>query len=161
MKSCTSLEPYRYEIRESEILLPQEKEIQIKMMACGVCGSDIHIFRSENPLCKYPLIPGHENVGIVTAVGKDCYRLAVGDHVVIDLVVSCGECFQCRHGRKNMCENLKVRGSGTDGGWREYWNVEERFVYKIDDSISWRDAALIEPLCVGEHAVNRGRGNRR
>lgn len=155
LKSCYILKPYQYELRESAIPEPESDQVQIKMMASGVCGSDVHIFRGENPLCKYPLIPGHENVGIVTKTGSGCSRLKVGDHVVVDLVISCGHCFPCRHGRRNMCESLKVRGSSADGGWREYWNVEEEFVYKIADHIPWRDAALIEPLAIGEHAAVR------
>ena len=155
MKSCHIIRPFQYEIRESTIQEPEKDQVQIRMMAAGVCGSDVHIFRGENPLCKYPLIPGHENVGVVTKVGSHCSRLRVGDHVVVDLVVSCGECFPCRHGRANVCENLKVRGSSTDGGWRELWNVEEKFVYKIDDSIPWKEAVLIEPLAIGEHAAER------
>lgn len=122
MKGCIIQKPFQYEIRESPVPEPERDQVQIRMMAAGVCGSDVHIYRGENPLSRYPLIPGHENVGIVTAVGTDCRRLKPGDHVVVDLVISCGECFPCRHGRQNMCEHLKVRGSSADGGWREYWS---------------------------------------
>ena len=134
---------------------PKDNEVQIKMMAAGVCGSDIHIYKGENPNSRYPLIPGHENVGLVTKVGADCKNIKVGDHVVIDYVIRCGECYQCKHGRGNVCEHVLVRGSGTNGGWREYWCVEEPYVYKIDDSIPWKDAALIEPLTIGEHSTSR------
>ena len=82
-------------------------------------------------------------------------HIKVGDHVVVDYVIRCGECYQCKHGRGNVCEHVLVRGSGTNGGWREYWCVEEPYVYKIDDSIPWKDAALIEPLTIGEHSTSR------
>lgn len=157
MKSCVVTEPFHYEIREVPIPEPQAGQIQIKMMAAGVCGSDIHIFRGENPNSRYPLIPGHENVGIVTKVGEGCSRIQVGDHVVVDYVMRCGHCYQCTHGRGNVCEHVLVRGSGTDGGWRQYWCVEEPYVYKIEESIPWKDAALIEPLTIGEHCTKRGR----
>ena len=146
MKECWVTEPLHFEMRETEIPEPKDNEVQIKMMAAGVCGSDIHIYKGENPNSRYPLIPGHENVGLVTKVGADCKNIKVGDHVVIDYVIRCGECYQCKHGRGNVCEHVLVRGSGTNGGWREYWCVEEPYVYKIDDSIPWKDAALIEPL---------------
>ena len=157
MKEVVVVEPHKFEVREVPVPEPKDDQVQIKMMAAGVCGSDIHIFKGENPNSRYPLIPGHENVGIVTKVGKDCSRIQVGDHVVIDYVMRCGECYQCTHGRGNVCEHVLVRGSGTDGGWREFWCVEEPYVYKIDDSISWADAALIEPLTIGEHSTSRGR----
>lgn len=157
MKACYITEPFKFEIRELPVPEPKANEVQIKLMAAGVCGSDCHIYKGENPNCRYPLIPGHENVGIVTKVGKDCKTFMVGDHVVVDYVKRCGTCYQCTHGRGNVCEHVLVRGSGTDGGWREYWCVEEQYVIKIDDRIPWRDAALIEPLTIGEHSTTRAR----
>ncbi len=157
MKEVVVTEPHKYEVREVPVPEPKDGEVQIKLMAAGVCGSDVHIFKGENPNSRYPLIPGHENVGIVTKTGKDCTRVQVGDHVVIDYVMRCGECYQCTHGRGNVCEHVLVRGSGTDGGWREYWCVEESYVYKIDSHIPWGDAAFIEPLTIGEHSTSRGR----
>lgn len=157
MKAVVVTKPLEYEIRELPIPEPKDGEVQIKLMAAGVCGSDIHIYKGENPNSRYPLIPGHENVGIVTKTGKNCSRIKAGDHVVIDYVMRCGECYQCTHDRGNVCEHVLVRGSGTDGGWREYWCVEENYVYKIEDSISWKNAALIEPLTIGEHCTSRGR----
>ena len=155
MKECWVTEPLHFEMRETEIPEPKDNEVQIKMMAAGVCGSDIHIYKGENPNSRYPLIPGHENVGLVTKVGTGCKNIKVGDHVVVDYVIRCGECYQCKHGRGNVCEHVLVRGSGTNGGWREYWCVEEPYVYKIDDNIPWKDAALIEPLTIGEHSTSR------
>ncbi|MBR0093269.1 MAG: alcohol dehydrogenase catalytic domain-containing protein [Lachnospiraceae bacterium] len=157
MKACMITAPLQYEIRALPVPEPADDEVQIKMMAAGVCGSDMHIFKGENPLAKYPLIPGHENAGIVTKTGKQCTHLKEGDHVVVDLVVNCGKCYQCLHGRGNVCEKLRVRGATTDGGWREYLTVPEHAAYKIDPKIPWRDAALIEPLAIGEHATSRAR----
>ena len=96
MKECWVTEPLHFEMRETEIPEPKDNEVQIKMMAAGVCGSDIHIYKGENPNSRYPLIPGHENVGLVTKVGADCKNIKVGDHVVIDYVIRCGECYQCK-----------------------------------------------------------------
>ena len=92
MKEVVVVEPHKFEIREVPIPEPKDDQVQIKLMAAGVCGSDIHIFKGENPNSRYPLIPGHENVGVVTKVGKDCTRIQAGDHVVIDYVMRCGEC---------------------------------------------------------------------
>ena len=157
MKEVVVTEPYHYEIREVPVPEPKDDEVLIKEMAAGVCGSDIHIYRGENPNSRYPLIPGHENVGIVVKAGKNCKKIKAGDHVVIDYVLRDGTCWQCRHGRGNVCEHVLVRGSGTDGGWREYWTAQESYVYKIDDQIPWKDAALIEPLTIGEHSTTSAR----
>jgi L-gulonate 5-dehydrogenase len=157
MKSCVITEPLHYEIREVPIPEPKDDEVLIKMMAAGVCGSDMHIFKGENPCSSYPLVPGHENVGVIVKVGKDCKKIKVGDHVVVDLIITCDECYQCTHGRGNVCEHVLVRGSGTDGGWREYFTAIESDVYKIDDKLPWKDAALIEPLAIGEHCTGRAR----
>ncbi len=155
MKSCVITKPFHYEIREEPIPEPQENEVQIKMAAAGVCGSDLHIFRGENPCSSYPLVPGHENVGIISKVGQNVTQFQPGDHVVVDLIITCGHCYQCTHGRENVCERVLVRGSGTDGGWREYFTAPASDVYRIDPAIGWEDAALIEPLAIGEHCTQR------
>lgn len=157
MKSCVITSPFHYEIREVPVPEPGDFEVLIQMKAAGVCGSDLHIYRGENPCSTYPLVPGHENAGIVAKVGKKVTTVSVGDHVVVDLIITCGECYQCTHGREEVCENVLVRGSGTDGGWREFFTAPEDDVYKISDQIPWKDAALIEPVAIGAHCTRRGR----
>ena len=157
MKSCVITSPFHYEIREVPIPEPGDNEVLIQMKAAGVCGSDLHIYKGENPLSTYPLVPGHENAGIVAKIGKNVTNVQPGDHVVVDLVITCGTCWQCTHGRENVCEHVLVRGSGTDGGWREYFTAPQDDVYKIDSSIPWKNAALIEPIAIGAHCTKRGR----
>ena len=158
MKEIIVTEPNKYEIREVPIPeLNNEDEVLIQMKAAGVCGSDHHLFHGENPNSTYPRIPGHENTGIVARVGKKVKNVKPGDHVVVDLLSSCGKCYQCIHGRKNVCENVRVRGSGVDGGWREYFIAPAKEVYKISKDIKWEDAALIEPYAIGAHCTTRGR----
>lgn len=157
MKSCVITSPFHYEIKEVPVPEPEAYEVLIQMKAAGVCGSDLHIYRGENPCSTYPLVPGHENVGIVAKIGEKVTNVNVGDHVVVDLIITCGKCYQCTHGREEVCEHVLVRGSGTDGGFREFFTAPEDDVYKIDDSISWKDAALIEPLAIGAHCTKRGR----
>lgn len=157
MKSCVITNPFHYEIRETIIPEPTDGEVLIKMKAAGVCGSDLHIYKGENPCSSYPLVPGHENAGIVAKVGKGVTGIKEGDHVVVDLIITCGECYQCTHGREEVCEHVLVRGSGTDGGWREYFTAPEDDVYIIDEEIPWKDAALIEPIAIGAHCTKRAR----
>ena len=158
MKEVVVVSPHKVEIRE--VPIPQiqgDYDVQIQMKSAGVCGSDFHIYHGTNPCSTYPRIPGHENAGIVTAVGKSVTKVHVGDHVIVDLIMTCGTCYQCKIGRKNVCENVRVRGSGADGGWREYFIAPEKEVYKISDDVAWKDAALVEPFAIGAHCTNRGR----
>lgn len=158
MKEVIITEPHNYEIREVPVPeLADENEVLIQMKAADVCGTDHHIFHGENPCSTYPRIPGHENAGIVVKKGKNVTNVEEGDHVIVDLLSSCGECYQCRIGRKNVCEHVKVRGSGADGGWREYFTAPASEVYKIDKKIKWEDAALVEPYAIGAHCTARGR----
>lgn len=158
MKEVVVVEPHKVEVREVPIPeLANEDEVLIQMKAAGVCGSDHHIYHGSNPCSTYPRIPGHENVGIIVKTGKNVKNVKVGDHVIVDLISTCGTCYQCTHGRRNVCESVKVRGSGADGGWREYFTAPAAEVYKISDSVDWKDAALVEPYAIGAHCTTRGR----
>lgn len=158
MKSVVILEPHKYEVIEVPIPeLKDENEVLIQMKAAGVCGSDHHIYHGLNPCSTYPRIPGHENAGIVVKKGINVTNVEIGDHVVVDLIHTCGECYQCKIGRKNVCQSVSVRGSGADGGWREYFTAPAQEVYRISDSVNWQDAALVEPYAIGAHCTNRAR----
>ena len=158
MKEVIIPEPHKFEVREVPLPeLKNEEEVLIQMKAAGVCGTDHHIYHGSNPCSTYPRIPGHENAGIVVKTGKNVANVQEGDHVVVDLLSACGECYQCRTGRKNVCEHVKVRGSGVDGGWREYFTAPASEVYKISKNVKWEDAALVEPYAIGAHCTARGR----
>ncbi|WP_432627987.1 zinc-dependent alcohol dehydrogenase [Brotaphodocola sp.] len=158
MKEVVVVKPHEYEVREVPVPeLQNEDEVLIQMKSAGVCGSDHHIYHGLNPCSTYPRIPGHENAGVIAKVGKNVKNVKVGDHVIVDLISTCGTCYQCRIGRKNVCEHVKVRGSGADGGWREYFTAPAKEVYKISDSVDWKDAALVEPYAIGGHCTSRAR----
>jgi len=158
MKSIVVTEPFNYKRIETPIPeFQNDYEVLVKMKAAGVCGSDFHIFRGENPCSSYPRISGHENVGIIEKIGPKVTKVKPGDRVVVDLIITCDECYQCKIGRENVCENVLVRGSGTDGGWREYFTAPEDDVYIIPNNVSFEEAALIEPFCIGAHCTKRGR----
>lgn len=155
MKELVITGPKQYEIREVPVPKPGDGEVLIQMKAAGVCGSDVHQFLGENPNAVFPRVPGHENAGVIVAVGKDVKNIKVGDHVVVDLVVACGECPQCKKGRRNVCRTVKARGSAIDGGWREYFAVPEHEVYLLPQDMPFKDAALIEPFAIGGHCTTR------
>ena len=155
MKERVITGPEQYEIREVPVPKPGDGEVLIQMKAAGVCGSDVHQFLGENPNAVFPRVPGHENAGVIVAVGKDVKNIKVGDHVGVDLVVACGECPQCKKGRRNVCRTVKARGSAIDGGWREYFAVPEHEVYLLPQDMPFKDAALIEPFAIGGHCTTR------
>lgn len=158
MKEVVVIRPRQYEVREVPVpQLESEYEVLIQMKSAGVCGSDHHIYHGLNPCSTYPRIPGHENAGVVVKTGAKVTKVKAGDHVIVDLIMTCGTCYQCKIGRKNVCEHVRVRGSGADGGWREYFTAPESEVYKISQNIPWKDAALVEPFAIGAHCTNRGR----
>ena len=155
MKEVVITGPKQYEVREVPVPHPGDGEVLIQMKAAGVCGSDVHQFLGENPNAVFPRVPGHENAGVIVEVGKDVKNVKVGDHVVVDLVVACGECPQCKKGRRNVCRTVKARGSAIDGGWREYFAVPEHEVYLLPQDMPFKDAALIEPFAIGGHCTTR------
>lgn len=157
MKEIVVTAPHKVEVREVPVPIPAEDEVLIEMKAAGVCGSDHHIYHGLNPCSTYPRIPGHENAGIVVGKGKKVTNVEEGDHVIVDLIHTCGECYQCKIGRKNVCEHVEVRGSSADGGWREYFTAPAKEVYKISNRVLWKDAALVEPYAIGAHCTERGR----
>ena len=158
MKEVVITAPHKYEVREVPIPeLGNDYEVLVRMKAAGVCGSDHHIYHGKNPNTLYPCIPGHENAGVIEKIGSKVTNVKVGDHVVVDLIITCGTCRQCRMGRENVCENVRVRGSSADGGVREYLTAPEDDVYVVPKTVPFKDAALVEPYAIGAHCTSRGR----
>ncbi len=157
MKQVIITEPFQYQVIDLPIPEPGEGEVLVQMKAAGVCGSDIHLFLGENPQAVFPRVPGHENAGVIVKTGSGVTKVREGDRVVVDLVVACGECPQCKSGRRNVCRSVKARGAAIDGGWREYFVVPEHEVYLIPDTMEFKDAALVEPFAIGGHCTKRGR----
>ncbi len=155
MKQVSVVAPFQYAVTDVPCPKPDAGEVLIEMKAAGVCGSDIHLFRGENPMAQFPRVPGHENVGVVAEVGVGVTGFKVGDHVVVDLVVACGTCKQCKSGRRNICRTVQSRGAAIDGGWREFFVANANEVYLLPEDMPFRDAALIEPFAIGGHCTGR------
>ena len=156
MKAIQILEPNHLEIIDVEKPVIDEKNnILVKMTAAGICGSDIGIYHGTNAAATYPRIIGHEMVGIIEETGANVKDLKVGDRVIINQVTSCGECYPCKKGRGNVCDNLKVRGVHIDGGYREYIAVPESDCYLLPDSLTDEDAVMIEPTTIAIQACTR------
>jgi len=139
--------PLRLDERK-DIPRPKESEVLIRVHACGVCRTDLHVVDGELPSPSLPLVPGHEIVGSVVALGSDVRQIAVGDRVGVPwLGWTCGECVYCRSGRENLCSGARFTGYHRDGGYAEYTVADERYCFPIPSGFTDRDAAPL--LCAG------------
>ena len=157
MKSVVFTKPREYEIVDVPIPDVGSNDVLIKMKALGICGSELNVFKGANPVAVFPVVPAHENAGVVEKVGDLVRGINVGDHVVTDAANACGKCPECKKGEKNHCKGLRIRGANIDGGMQEYYAAPQEDVYVISKDISWLDAAMIEPFTIGSQAVCRGR----
>jgi L-gulonate 5-dehydrogenase len=130
-------------------------DVLVKVKAAGICGSDVHIYHGTSPVATYPRVMGHEVVGVVAGTGPGVTRVRPGDHVIVDQVMNCGQCYPCSVGRPNVCCRLKVRGVHVDGGYREYMVVDETALHLLPPELPFADAIMIEPLSIAFQAKDR------
>jgi propanol-preferring alcohol dehydrogenase len=127
---------------------PAAGQVLVRVTACAVCRTDLHVVDGELPHPKLPLIPGHEIVGRVAATGPGATRFKLGDRVGIPwLGWTCGQCRYCQSGRENLCERARFTGYTLDGGYADYTVADERFCLSMPDGYS--DAAAAPLLCAG------------
>ena len=156
MKAICVKAAYELEIQDRPMpVIADQEEVLIKVKRAGICGSDMHVYHGTSPVATYPRVMGHEIAGEVMEIGASVNHLVVGDRVVIDPVISCGECYQCRIGRQNVCSKLQVRSVHVDGGFQEYVVVPQKSLHKIPDNISWEEAVMIEPFTIAEQTCWR------
>lgn len=141
-----------------EISLPGE--VLVKVKAGGICGSDMHVYHGSSPVATYPRVIGHEVVGEIVEKGTGVTAFNAGDRVAMDPVISCGECYQCRIGRNNVCRNLKVRSAHVDGGFQEYVVLPQHSIYLLPYQLSWEEGAMIEPFTIAEQVCSRAQLNK-
>lgn len=149
------------DIRIETLPVPQikEDEILVKVMAVGICGSDLHYYtdgRIGHYKVEKPIILGHECAGEVAAIGANVNRVKVGDRVAVEPGVTCGTCKACKEGRYNLCPDVEFLATPpVDGAFVQYIKMRQDFVFQIPDTLSYEEAALIEPFSVGIHAAAR------
>lgn len=150
------------DLRVEEVERPavNPRDVLVKVKACGVCMTDLHMYMWEFPV-KTPVILGHEFSGEVSAIGKDVYGVQVGDRVAVDPVLSCSVCDECVSGRDNLCERLMaIGGAGNviiNGAFAEYAWVPQEAIGKIPSEISFDEGAFVEPLGCCIHGIDRSR----
>lgn len=153
MKALRYDKPKSFAVVETDLPKLRDNDVLIKVKACGVCGTDLHIHEGEF-IAKFPLIPGHETVGVVAAVGKDVKDFKVGERVCADNSELCGECFYCRRGQALLCEHFEAHGVTMNGGFAEYCAYPAGKVFKIHN-LSDVDATLLEPASCACHGLEK------
>jgi hypothetical protein len=156
------------EVKEWPDPKPGPKEVLLEIQACGVCGSDMHFYETDDDnyilypgLTKFPTILGHEFSGKVAEVGQEVTLLQPGDMVTVEEMIWCGRCIPCRNGYPNHCSNLEEIGFTIPGAFANYIAVDEKFCWKIDaiaemvgsEEKAYELAALTEPTCVAYNAI--------
>lgn len=156
MKTIVLEEPGRLTLTDTaEPVGPGPGEALVRIRRVGVCGTDLHAFRGEQPFFRYPRILGHELGVEVEEVGAGEAGLRAGDRCAVEPYLTCGRCAACRRGKTNCCTRLRCLGVHTDGGMRPYLVVPTAKLHR-SEALSAEHLALVEMLCIGAHAVRRG-----
>jgi alcohol dehydrogenase len=156
MKAIQLEQPKQFRrIEVPEAAQPAAGEVLVRVHRIGICGTDYGGYLGKMPFYSYPRIPGHELGVEVLAVGSGVTNVAPGDRCSVEPYMNCQQCYPCRRGSTNCCENLKVLGVMTDGGMRERFIVPARKLHK-STKLTFEQLALVETLAIGCHAVNRG-----
>ncbi|HLT48163.1 MAG TPA: zinc-dependent alcohol dehydrogenase family protein [Rubricoccaceae bacterium] len=135
-------------LREAPVPAPAPGQVLVRVRACGVCRTDLHVADGELPDPKLPLVPGHEVVGTVVAKGDEVEGFAEGDRVGVPwLGWTCGTCRYCRRGQENLCENARFTGYTLDGGYAEYAVADARYAFPVPGAYGDVEAAPL--LCAG------------
>lgn len=134
-------------------------DVLVRVRACGICGSDVHGYDGSSGRRHPPLVMGHEAAGEVARLGANVHDLKPGDRVTFDSTVYCGRCFFCVRGDVNLCDNRQVVGVAPKeyrrhGAFAEFVSVPRRIMYRLPDSFPYEQAALIEAVSIGVHAVS-------
>lgn len=158
MKSLLLEEYGKFAIVETSQPQPGEREVLVRVAACGICGSDVHGYDGSSGRRIPPLVMGHEAAGVVVGIGSAVKAYKVGDRVTFDSTVYCGQCIYCRRGEVNLCDHREVIGVSCadyrrNGAFAEFIAVPERILYRLPSKMSFPEAAMLEATAVALHAV--------
>lgn len=146
------------ELKVEECRMPEigEKDVLVQVKACGVCGTDVHIYEGDKGAAEVhpPTILGHEFSGVVAAVGKRVTKYKPGDRVCVDPNCYCGACDACRNGKAHFCENMTGYGTTVNGGFAEYCAVRESQIYLLGSNTSFEQGAMAEPVACCLHGMD-------
>ena len=160
MKALVLKEYRRFALEDFAVPTLQPDEVLVRVRACGICGSDVHGMDGSSGRRIPPIIMGHEAAGEIAEVGSGVTGWQTGDRVTFDSTVYCGDCWFCRRGKINLCDNRRVLGVSCGdyrrhGAFAEFVAVPQRILYRLPDNLSFEQAAMVEAVSVAVHAVKR------
>lgn len=148
----------KHDLRIEELPMPTvgENDVLIKVMSCGICGTDVHIFEGDKGCADSPAgtVLGHEFAGVVEAIGSNVSDIKIGDRVCVDPNDTCGECYYCKSGIAHFCENMNGIGTTRHGGFAEYISVPKKQCYPFSNRITFAEAAMTEPVACCLHGID-------
>jgi len=153
MEALQITKPHELKMVTLERPKPSPGEVLVKVMASGICGTDIHILEGEY-LGAYPVIPGHEFAGVVEQVGEGVSRIKIGDRVAVEPNIACDNCSYCLNNQQNFCENWQAIGVTLLGGMAEYVIAPEKAVFDICE-LEFEEGAFVEPLSCVLHGIQK------
>lgn len=156
MKSAVFYGKHHIGMKESAMPILGDTDVLIHVMACGICGTDVHIYEGDKGAAATtpPTILGHEFSGVVEQVGNRVTHVKVGDRVCVDPNQLCGSCYYCLHGVGHFCEQMVGIGTTVNGGFAQYCAVRESQVYRLADSTTFEQGAMTEPLACCLHGID-------
>ena len=162
MKALVLTAPSQLEFTDFPKPIPADDEVLLRIHACGICGSDIHGWDGSTGRRRPPLIMGHEAAGEIVAVGPRVERWRLGDRVTFDSTISCGACPYCARGEVNLCDHRRVVGVAPveyrqHGAFAQFLAVPARILYALPNGLTYQQAAMVEPVSIAIHAVQRVR----
>lgn len=148
-------QPNKLNLREVEALpAPQDREVKIKIVYGGICGSDLRVYKGKISYAEYPIRPGHEVVGVVTEVGKGSKHV-VGTKVVVFPNTFCEKCEYCLTGKTNICKGKKPLGVAVDGVFAQEILIDSKYAIAVPSDMQDERAILVEPFAVTVHALKK------
>lgn len=154
MRAAVLQAPKTLRIEERPLPSLKPEEVLIRVHTTGVCGTDAHIWEGHF-LATFPLVPGHEISGVVSAVGSEVKEIREGDRISVDPNITCGLCSFCRRGKPHLCINLTAIGVNWDGGFAGYCVAPARQVYRLPPQVSTEAGAFAEPIACCLHGLDR------
>lgn len=130
-----------------------KKDVLIKVAGCGICGTDMHVYKGMENNWPLPGVRGHEFAGVIEECGDEVSRFSVGDSVVVQPMLYCGHCENCRSGKTNLCKNTKLVGGELNGGFSEYAKMPEHYVFHVPSNVDTAYYSLVEPVATSIHAL--------
>ncbi|MDD4870132.1 MAG: galactitol-1-phosphate 5-dehydrogenase [Kiritimatiellae bacterium] len=160
MKALVLKEYNHFVIEDVPAPVPADDEVLVEVKACGICGSDVHGMDGSTGRRKPPIIMGHEAAGVIAETGHAVQGWKKGERITFDSTIYCGQCWHCKRGEINLCDNRRVLGVSCDeyrqhGAFARYVVVPQRILYRLPETLRFEQAAMVEALSIAVHAVNR------